>query len=241
MMSENMNDLSSLESIVGLTFGDKSLLTRALVHRSALNERLDIAPCSNERLEFLGDAVLGLVTAEYLYHRFPEYREGDLTNLRATLVCGEALARFARQIDLGRFLYLSKGEEASGGRDREANLSCAFEALVGAIYVDQGIEAVREFIRRFIEPEVQQGALPYLDKDPKSQLQEIVQGECQLTPSYRTVAEEGPDHAKVFTVEVLVDDRVLGTGKGRSKQAAEQAAAQDALRAWPLVELGETA
>jgi ribonuclease-3 len=232
-----MNDLADLESIINVTFRDKSLLTRALVHRSALNEQPDIAPCSNERLEFLGDAVLGMVTAEYLYHRFPEYREGDLTNLRATLVRGETLARFARQIDLGRFLYLSKGEDASGGRDREANLACAFEALVGAIYLDQGAPVARRFIQRFIESENREGSILHLDKDPKSQLQEIVQGECQRTPRYRTVSEEGPDHAKVFTVEVLVDDQVLGRGTGRSKQAAEQEAAQEALTAWQSVEL----
>jgi ribonuclease-3 len=232
-----MIDLADLESIIDVTFHDKSLLTRALVHRSALNEQPDIAPCSNERLEFLGDAVLGMVTAEYLYHRFPEYREGDLTNLRATLVRGETLARFARQIDLGRFLYLSKGEDASGGRDREANLSCAFEALVGAIYLDQGASAARRFIQHFIDSENREGFIPHLDKDPKSQLQEIVQGECQHTPRYRTVSEEGPDHAKVFTVEVLVDDQVLGRGTGRSKQAAEQEAAQEALVTWQSVEL----
>jgi len=224
-----------LESIIGVTFRDKSLLTRALVHRSALNEQPDIAPCSNERLEFLGDAVLGLVTAEYLYHRFPEYREGNLTNLRAALVRGETLARFARQIDLGRFLYLSKGEEASGGRDREANLACAFEALVGAIYLDQGLPVTRHFIRRFVEPEIGMGFVPHLDKDPKSRLQEIVQGERQRTPRYRTVAEKGPDHAKVFTVEVLAGDQALGRGTGRNKQTAEQAAAQAALDNWPSV------
>ncbi len=226
-----MTDLSDLEAIIGVAFHDKSLLIRALVHRSALNEQFDLAPCSNERLEFLGDAVLGLVTAEYLYHRFPEYREGDLTNLRAALVCGEALAQFARQIHLGQFLYLSKGEEASGGRDREASLACAFEALVGAIYLDQGLPAARRFLQRFIEPEGGR-AVPSLDKDPKSHLQEIVQGKYQRTPRYRTVAEEGPDHAKIFTVEVLMGDQVLGRGTGRSKQAAERAAAQAALDEW---------
>ena len=227
-----MADLTELETIIGVPFQDKSRLIRALVHRSALNEQPDLAPCPNERLEFLGDAVLGLVTAEILYHRFPEYHEGELTTLRATLVRGETLARFARQIDLGRFLYLSKGEEASGGRDREANLACGFEALVGAIYLDQGIPAVGRFIQRFIEPEPGGGITPNLDKDPKSRLQEVVQGEYQRTPRYRTVAEEGPDHAKVFTMEVLLDDQVLGRGAGRNKQAAEQAAAQAALVAW---------
>jgi len=230
------HDLADLEAAIHVAFRDKSLLTRALVHRSALNEQPDLAPCSNERLEFLGDAVLGLVTAEYLYHRFPEYREGDLTNLRASLVRGEALTQFARQIDLGQFLYLSKGEESSGGRDREANLACAFEALVGAIYLDQGLKVVSDFVEQFIDPEIGRGATPPLDKDPKSRLQEIVQGGYQRTPHYRTVAEEGPDHAKVFTVEVMMGQRVLGQGTGRSKQAAAQAAAQAALDAWESLE-----
>jgi len=225
--------VNSLENIIGIVFSDKSLLTRALVHRSALNEQPDLAPCSNERLEFLGDAVLGLVTAEYLYHRFPEYQEGDLTTLRAALVCGETLAQFARRINLGQFLYLSKGEEAAGGRDREANLACAFEALVGAIYLDQGLPVARSFIQRFIEPEIGERMVPVVNKDPKSRLQELVQGEYQRTPRYRTVAEEGPDHAKCFTVEVMMGDRVLGRGTGRSKQAAERAAAEAALAAWP--------
>ena len=225
--------VNSLENIIGIVFSDKSLLTRALVHRSALNEQPDLAPCSNERLEFLGDAVLGLVTAEYLYHRFPEYQEGDLTTLRAALVCGETLAQFARRINLGQFLYLSKGEEAAGGRDREANLACAFEALMGAIYLDQGLPVARSFIQRFIEPEIGERMVPVVNKDPKSRLQELVQGEYQRTPRYRTVAEEGPDHAKCFTVEVMMGDRVLGRGTGRSKQAAERAAAEAALAAWP--------
>lgn len=227
-----MTELADLEAIIGVTFHDKSLLIRALVHRSALNELPDLAPCSNERLEFLGDAVLGLVTTEYLYHRFPEYREGDLTNLRAALVRGEALAQFAHQIHLGQFLYLSKGEEAAGGRRREANLACAFEALVGAIYLDQGLPATRRFLQRFIESEGGNRTVPCLDKDPKSRLQEVVQGKYQRTPRYRTIAEEGPDHAKIFTVEALMGDQVLGRGSGRSKQAAEQAAAQAALDEW---------
>jgi len=229
--------VNSLENIIGIVFSDKSLLTRALVHRSALNEQPDLAPCSNERLEFLGDAVLGLVTAEYLYHRFPEYQEGDLTTLRAALVCGETLAQFARRINLGQFLYLSKGEEAAGGRDREANLACAFEALVGAIYLDQGLPVARSFIQRFIEPEIGERMVPVVNKDPKSRLQELVQGEYQRTPRYRTVAEEGPDHAKCFTVEVMMGDRVLGRGTGRSKQAAERAAAEAALAAWPATNM----
>ncbi|MBU0492925.1 MAG: ribonuclease III [Chloroflexi bacterium] len=227
-----MTELTDLETTIGITFQDKSLLIRALVHRSALNEQPDIAPCSNERLEFLGDAVLGLVTANYLYHRFPEYREGDLTNLRASLVRGETLAEFARQIDLGRFLYLSKGEESSGGRDREANLACAFEALVGAVYLDQGLEAANRFIRRFVQSRTRPGTAPNLDKDAKSHLQELVQGAYQQTPRYRTVTETGPDHAKMFTVQALLGERVLGQGTGRSKQAAEQAAAQSALDDW---------
>lgn len=218
-----------LEQKLELSFIDKSYLERALTHRSFINENPDSGLEDNERLEFLGDAVLDFVVGEYLYHRLPEGREGDLTSLRASLVRTETLARFARQIELGRYLRLGRGEAESGGRGRPALLCSAFEALVGALYLDAGIETVSSFVLRFIVPAIPRILDQELDKDAKSQLQEWSQGQRHLTPVYHTVAERGPDHAKEFTVEVLIGDEAYGRGSGSSKQAAEQVAAQAAL------------
>ncbi|MFQ6058358.1 MAG: ribonuclease III [Anaerolineae bacterium] len=224
-----MSNLSELEQTLGITFTDKSLLQRALIHRSYLNENPDLPLTDNERLEFLGDALLDFVSAEYLYHRFPEMREGQLTSLRAALVKEETLADFARTLNLCQYLFLGRGEEASGGRERSPLLCAAFEALAGAIFLDQGLEAAIAFLLRFMEPAVERIMRERLDRDAKSMLQELSQGQWQLTPVYRTVAEHGPDHAKEFTVEVLIGDQVYGRGVGRSKQAAEREAARAAL------------
>jgi ribonuclease-3 len=224
-----MFDLSAREKILNLNFEDKTLLLRALTHRSYLNESPDFILEDNERLEFLGDAILDFLTAEYLYHRFPEMREGELTSLRAALVRTEALARLARKIDLGRCLYLGHGEEAGGGRQRPAVLCGAFEALVGALYLDQGLTAIDTFIKPLFEPEIERILADDLDKDPKSLLQELSQAELEITPRYRTAGESGPDHAKEFVVEAMIGGRTYGQGVGRSKQAAARAAAQDAL------------
>lgn len=221
--------VSDLETVLGLTFADKTRIQRALTHRSFLNENPDFPLTDNERLEFLGDAVLDFVTGEYLYHRFPEMREGNLTSLRAALVRTETLARFAAQIDLGSYLLMGHGEQESGGRDRTATLCAAFEALIGALYLDQGVTAVNQFIVPFIEPEVHRVLKEQSDKDAKSLLQELSQGELRKTPTYRTVRERGPDHAKQFTVEAVIGGRVYGHGTGHSKQAAAQAAASEAL------------
>ncbi len=224
-----MRNVSELEAALGLSFTDKTLIQRALTHRSFLNENPDFPLGDNERLEFLGDAVLDFVTGEYLYHRFPEMREGSLTSLRAALVRTETLARFAAQIDLGRYLLMGHGEEESGGRERMATLCAAFEALVGALYLDQGVTAVNEFLIPFIEPEIRRVLEEQSDKDAKSLLQELSQGELRKTPTYRTVGERGPDHAKEFTVEAVIGKVVYGQGTGRSKQTAAQAAAKEAL------------
>jgi len=223
--------LHNLEQELDLSLSDKSLLERALTHRSFPNENPDRALEDNERLEFLGDAVLDFVVGEYLYHHFPEGREGELTSLRAALVRTETLADFARQIELGGYLRLGRGEAESGGRGRPALLCSAFEALVGALYLDQGIETVATFMARFIVPAISRILAQELNKDAKSQLQEWSQGRWHLTPAYRTVAERGPDHAKQFTVEVVIGEEVYAQGTGRSKQAAEQAAAEAALAA----------
>ena len=221
--------LGQFEAETGLRFSDKTLLQRALTHRSVVNESLEFPLSDNERLEFLGDAVLDFLVAEFLYHRFPEQREGPLTNMRAALVRRDTLARFAQQLNLGSYLLMGRGEEESGGRQRPATLCAAFEALVGALYLDQGLEAVEAFIRPFIEPELDQILQEALDKDAKSRLQEWSQAYLQATPTYKTVGERGPDHAKEFTVQVVINGVIYGEGIGRSKQLAAQAAAKAAL------------
>jgi ribonuclease-3 len=224
-----MSEIEELEQKLGFVFVDKSLLLRALTHRSYLNEHPDFGFEDNERLEFLGDAVLDFVTGEYLYHRFPEMAEGALTSLRSSLVRRDALARFARQIELDRYLLLGYGEATSGGRKRPATLCATFEAVVGALYLDQGIDAVGRFLDPLITPEVARTVREHLDKDAKSLLQELAQSRLRCTPYYKTVEESGPDHAKEFTVQVTICGEVYGQGKGRSKQQAAQAAAEDAL------------
>ncbi len=214
---------------LGLHFDDPRLLVRALTHRSYLNEHPEALE-DNERLEFLGDAVLDFLVGEWLYHRFPEMPEGDLTRLRAALVCRDQLAAFARQIGLGRALLLGHGEEANGGRERPTTLSAAFEALVGALYLDQGIEAVRTFILPLIEPATEVILESRLDEDPKSRLQEWAQAQGHRAPTYHTLQVRGPDHAREFEVEVRIDGQAYGRGRGPSKREATKAAAADALR-----------
>ena len=225
-----MPELSQAEAAFNLVFSNKALLQRALTHRSYLNENPDHPLEDNERLEFLGDAVLDFITGEYLYHRFPEVAEGRLTNLRSALVRTERLAQFAADLGIGEYLFLGRGEEDSGGRTRPAILCDAFEAIVGALYLDQGIEKTRAFVCNIIEPALQEIIASDADKDPKSELQEIAQSHYQLTPTYRTIKEEGPDHAKEFTVEALIGDKSYGIGTGLSKQNAARAAAQEALQ-----------
>ena len=208
---------------------DYSLLSRALTHRSYFNERPDDFLEDNERLEFLGDAVLDFVVGAYLYHRFPEMDEGGLTALRASLVRTETLAGFARDIGLGQFLRLGLGEADSGGRNRNHILCGAFEAVMGAVYLDQGLEKVREIVGRLAPPKLEHIMAQSLYKDAKSEFQVWAQAEYNITPRYIVIASEGPDHAKMFTTQVLVGDTVWGIGGGRSKQLAAQAAAADAL------------
>ncbi|TKJ29641.1 MAG: ribonuclease III [Chloroflexi bacterium B3_Chlor] len=222
-------DVARLQETIGISFEDQTLLQKALVHRSFLNENPDFALPSNERLEFLGDALLDFVVGEYLFERFPEMDEGDLTRLRAALIKAGTLAEFARSIRLGDYVYLSRGEDERGGRSRVGLLSDAFEALVAAIYMDRGLEAVKGFLMRFLERETTRVVERGLERDHKSRLQEWTQRELRVTPVYHTIVERGPDHAKQFTVEVWIGDKAHGRGEGRSKQAAEQHAAQQAL------------
>ncbi len=226
------NTLTSLEFAdrVGLHLNQPWLLQRAFTHRSYLNENPQALE-DNERLEFLGDAVLDFMVGAWLYEHFPEMTEGHLTRLRAALVGNVQLAEFARMIDLGAALLLGKGEAEGGGRDRPALLGSTFEALVGAIYLDQGLPTVQKFIDPFLEKVVPTIILENSDRDAKSRLQEWSQA-CGLgAPAYRKVTETGPDHEKVFEVEVVISGEVYGRGSGHSKQAATKAAAQNALTA----------
>lgn len=225
-----MNDYAALQENLDIQFQDYSLLTRALTHRSYLNENTGMALEDNERLEFLGDAVLDFVVAAYLYHRFPEMPEGDLTSLRAALVRTTMLAQFARQLEIGRFLRLGYGEVENGGRERSPILCAAFEAIVGAIYLDQGIEPVETLVKRLASPALQQILADSSHKDAKSEFQVWAQAQFNITPRYEVVSSTGPDHAKVFTVQAVVGDTVWGEGDGRSKQEAAQAAAAVALQ-----------
>ncbi len=219
-----MADLAALQKALGVSFNDLSLLEQALVHGSYANENPDIA-ASNERLEFLGDAILGLIIAEELYQRFPQYSEGELTKIRSSLVRQDALSRMARAISLGNYLYLGKGEEASGGRRKPANLAGAFEAIIAAIFFDQGLTTVKDFVLRSADKELSQG----VEADYKSQLQEIIQARHQQPPTYRLIETAGPDHDRTFTVEVRVGNTILGKGSGKSKKMAETEAARSAL------------
>lgn len=226
MLGEN---LAELEATLGFVFDDKSLLQRALTHRSYLNENPDLPWLDNERLEFLGDSILGFVTAEHLYHRFPEMKEGDLTSLRAALVRGETLAEFSAELTLGPYLLISRGEDAGRGRARPALLAATFEAILGALYLDQGLPAARELIVRMIEEKTQRILRERLDRNAKSLLQELSQGHFKVTPIYRLIATQGPDHAREFTVEAVLGEQVYGIGRGRNKQTAEQEAARNAI------------
>ena len=224
-----MDELTSLENVLGLEFVDRSLLERALTHRSYLNENPNYALEDNERLEFLGDAVLDFVVGAYLYHRFPEMKEGELTMLRAALVRTKTLADFARRLGIGQALRLGYGENESGGRERTANLCAAFEAIVGAVFLDRGLTTVETWIQALIAPALENILAESTHKDAKSEFQIWAQARFNVTPRYRLLTAEGPDHDKVFTVAALIDDATWGVGRGRSKQAAEQVAASVAL------------
>jgi ribonuclease-3 len=222
--------MRSVELAVGWEFDDQELLRDALTHRSYLNETAEHRP-SNERLEFLGDSVLGLIVTDFLYGEFPDLNEGELTNIRSALVRTEALAGFARDINLGANIFVGRGEELNRGRFRPGGLACAFEALLGAVYLDKGYDSARDFALRSVQPALDDVFQLRLHKNGKSTLQEIIQSRRQLTPSYHVVREVGPDHDKSFTVEVRVGEDVLGRGIASNKRSAEQLAAQDALEA----------
>lgn len=224
-------DLDQFQSHNGLAFRDVALLAQALTHRSYLNEHPKGGP-DNERLEFLGDAILAFVSAEMLFDRFPKMTEGEMTRLRAALVRADALALLAQNCKLGEALRMARGEEATGGRGRVNVLSDAFEAVLGALYIDQGLGAVRAFLLPRLATLLEQVMRDSLDKDARSYLQELAQEAYGITPVYVVVEERGPEHEKLFTVEARMGERILARGEGRSKQAAAQAAARAALESW---------
>jgi ribonuclease-3 len=213
---------------LGLEFHNLLLLSRALTHRSYLNEHSEALE-DNERLEFLGDAVLDFIVGAWLYNRCPEMPEGDLTRLRSALVYTEQLAEFGRIIGLQKALRIGRGEAAAGGRDRPALLCDTFEAVIGALYLDSGIDSVRRFIIPLLEEAANDALINHRTEDPKSLFQEWAQAQGLPTPQYFTRAATGPDHSKQFEVEVVTNGQVYGSGSGHSKQIAAKSAAQDAL------------
>ncbi|HIZ54595.1 MAG TPA: ribonuclease III [Firmicutes bacterium] len=219
--------METLEQNIGYHFQQKKYLKEALTHSSCVNDSHH-SGLNNERLEFLGDSVLSLVVSNYLFRKYPNRSEGELTKIRASLVCTYSLSSFARQFHLGEYLYLGKGEEHSGGRDRDSILENAFEALVGAIYLDAGFEEAERFVMRFIPDQLAAG-VNRGSTDYKTALQEIIQQNREEKISYVLTMESGPDHDKTFEVEVHLNSNPIGTGVGKSKKQAEQNAAQQAL------------
>lgn len=227
MIMNDIENISGFEELIGYKFRDRKLLINALSHSSYANETKNPGG-SNERLEFLGDSVLSVVVSDYLYKHLHSVAEGDLTKLRASLVCEKSLHVFAQRIRLGEYILLGKGEENTGGRERPSILADAFEAVIAAVYLDGGIEAARKHILRFIPSDLVHGAKMAFG-DFKTVLQEVVQKNPEEKVEYVLIGEEGPDHNKRFVVEVMLNSQVIGKGKGRSKKDAEQLAAKEAL------------
>jgi ribonuclease III len=215
-----MNDLPPITN--------QHLLRQAFTHRSYLNEAKEPIE-SNERLEFLGDSILSFVVSDHLYRTYPQFNEGILTNLRSLVVNTKSLAKAAQALNFGKYLYLSRGEEESHGRQNESLLANTFEAVLGALFLDQGIEAVTAFLHKTIIPQIAGYVEKKIFKDPKSLLQEYVQAKKQTSPVYKVLQEEGPAHAKIFTIGVFINEQQVGEGVGHSKQAAEEKAAEVAL------------
>lgn len=222
-----MGKLNELEQKIGYRFSDFSYLEHAMRHSSYCNEQKMARFMNNERLEFLGDAVLELVTSEFLYLNYPKMPEGEATRKRASMVCEQTLALCAKEIELGSYLYLGKGEDHTGGRERASVISDALEALIGAIYLDGGFTSAKEFVERFILNGIEEKQLFF---DSKTIFQEMMQSITTEPIHYKMVGEEGPDHCKTFTIELFVGEQSAGIGSGKSKKAAEQAAAYDAIK-----------
>ncbi len=224
-----MERLHELEQHLDYTFHDLRLLRAALYHSSYANEHRAQSVSSNERLEFLGDAVLGFVSADYLYRKHPDLPEGELTRIRAALVCEDSLHEVAQRLHLGDFLMLGKGEESGGGRHRPSILADAVEAVLAAVYLDGGIDEARALVHRILLEKEPEQVVESRRRDCKTELQELVQRKPNQELRYELVSESGPDHAKVFTVAVVLNGQVVGLGSGHSKKEAEQSAARTAL------------
>jgi len=224
--------LVEFTKLIGIEIKDFSLLKEALTHRSYLNELKDSKIQHNERLEFLGDAVLELIVTEFLFHRYPNQKEGVLTSFRAALVKTESLAQEAQRLDLGKYILMSKGEEATGGRNRPYILANTMEAILGATYLSENYETAKNFIIKEICYKIDNIITSRLDIDSKSKLQELAQETAKITPNYELISSIGPDHNKVFEMAVIIGEKELARGKGKSKQEAEQEAAKHALLNW---------
>jgi ribonuclease-3 len=225
-----MADYSKFEEKTGIKFNDESLLTRAFTHRSYLNENRDSDLKHNERLEFLGDAVMELVTTDYLFKQFPKKNEGELTAYRASLVNTQTISEASTELEFNDHLLLSKGEAKDTGRARQYILANTFESVIGAIYLDQGYDAARQFIEKFLIVKLDKILSDGTWIDAKSKLQEIIQEKMSITPTYKIVKEEGPDHDKKFTVALYYGEAEIATAEGKSKQEAEQEAAREVLK-----------
>lgn len=221
-------DFSNLQKTIGVTFKNQELLKQAFYHRSYLNEARHIKQ-SNERLEFLGDAILSYLTSEFLYSTYPQYPEGTLTNIRSSMVKTTTLGKTAQGLKFGELLFLSRGEEDSGGRNNISLLADCFEAFLGALYLDQGIQAAKTFLQTYLFPQAEEIVKNKSYVDFKSYLQEIVQEQTKASPLYEVVKSEGPDHNRTFYIAVKAGTTMVGEGKGKSKQEGEQAAARNAL------------
>ena len=222
----NRKKLNELQHNIGYQFKQEDLLRQALTHSSYAHEKKMKDLMDNERLEFLGDAVLEVVSSEFLFKNHPEMNEGQMTKLRASLVCEQSLATCARALELGKFLLLGNGEDLTGGRERDSILSDAWEALIGAMYLDGGFTSAKEFILKYVLTDIEHKKLFY---DSKTMLQELIQNKYKQSLHYVLLSEDGPDHNKIFTVQAFMDDTPLMTGKGRTKKAAEQNAAYQSL------------
>lgn len=225
-------DLKIFENILGIDFKDKELLKRSLIHKSYLNENHDPKLQSNERLEFLGDAVLEIITTEYLFQTFPERNEGELTSFRSALVKTTTLSQTSTEIGVGDFIFMSNGEEVTGGRTRPYILANTFESVLGAIYLDQGYSQAKSFVYKWLLPKLDAIIEQRLDIDPKSKLQELSQEVLNFTPVYEMIKQTGPDHDKNFIMAVKIQNKIYAKGEGKSKQDAEQDAAEKALKLW---------
>ena len=223
---------TELKERYGIVFHDVNLLEQAFTHSSYVNEHRYLKLSDNERLEFLGDAVLELLVSQYLYQQFPEMPEGKLTKMRAAIVREDSLSKFAKECHFDQYILLGKGEENSGGRQRPALLCDLFEAFLGALYLDQKVGAAKKFIAEVIFPKIDAGAFSH-EMDHKTHLQEVLQRQGDVTIDYRLVNEEGPAHDRIFSIEVYVDGKLIGTGQGKSKKLPEQDAADRALKKHP--------